>query len=134
MDYQEEIQRNRRQKISRAKPPKKSKHKHVFEHCILEYDDLRFSKEHGLTHDKPAAIIGMYCPICGKLSEVEDLERWFVCKKYYSAIIHTHYSNDKPTEEYARELNPATRTLPTFKVDNPWFTKFVTLPVTQIGE
>lgn len=121
-DY-EEVQRNQRQKISRAKPPKKSKHKHVYEPCILEYNGLRFSKEHGMTYDKPEAKISAYCPVCGKIGDVEDRDRWIANVKSGG-----WYWSSEPTEEYVRELNPETRTLPTFWVDDPYFPKFVTLP------
>lgn len=127
-DY-EEVQRNRRQKISKAKPPKKSKHKHVYEPCIFEFYGLRLVEGQGFVYDRPDAKIGAYCPVCGKIGPVEDWDRWL--KREPVDKFPYICSRSVPTEEYARELNPETRTLPSFWVDDPYFPKFVTLPEVQ---
>ena len=58
------------------------------------------------------AIISAYCPICGKVGNI-DLERWYVHMRDLSGCW------SEPSEEAKRELDPATRTLPTFRVKNP---------------
>jgi hypothetical protein len=73
--------------------------------------------------------IGAYCPICGKVGTVQDPDRWRRLEKHTNEF-HTYYASVN-TEEYERELDPITRTLPTFTVDGP-FAKFVNL--TDEGE
>lgn len=125
-DY-EEVQRNRRQKISKAKPPKKSKHKHVYEFCIIERPADWFKKPHERSGEIKAEI-HTYCPICGKVGDVEDWDRWL--KREPVDKFPYICSQSVPTEEYARELNPETRTLSTFWCEDI-FPKFVTLPEVQ---
>ena len=111
-------------KKSQAKPPKKSKHKHQYEPCVLEFNGLRISKEHGIVYDRPEARISAYCPVCGKLGPLENPERWFYDRWITHPVFHRVIEPCK-TEECERELNPETRTLPTFWVDDPYFTKSV---------
>lgn len=108
-------------KKSQAKPPKKSKHKHEYEPCVLEYNDIRFSQEHGIVYDRPRARFDRYCPVCGKLGGLEskDVERWYRSDRAGYRITHVL------SEEGEREMNPETRTLPTFWVDDPYFPKYV---------
>lgn len=106
-------------KKSQAKPPKKSKHKHIYEPCILEFNDLRFSKEYGMVYDVPSARISGYCPVCGKVGSPGEEERWYKTRPYGMGFLSVK------TEEHERELNPETRTLPTFWVDDPYFPKYV---------
>lgn len=108
-------------KKSQAKPPKKSKHKHLYEPCVLEFYGFRFSQENGVVYDRPTAVFGRYCPVCGKLGGSEPIEesRWYRRGCVWKWITHDL------TEEGARELNPDTRTLPTFWVDDPYFSKYV---------
>lgn len=108
-------------KKSQTRPPKKSKHKHEYKPCVLEYNDLRFSREHGVVYDRPAARFDRYCPVCGKLGGLTatDIERWYT-HRYASRWVEACF-----TEEAERELNPDTRTLPTFWVDDPYFPKYV---------
>lgn len=111
-------------KKSQAKPPKKSKHKHEYEPCVLEFNGLRISKEHGVVYDKPEARIGAYCPVCGKLGPLENPERWYQSRERQHPIFHRVFEQVM-TDECRRELNSETRTLPTFWVDDPYFTKGV---------
>ena len=114
-------------KKSTAKPPKKSKHKHLCEYCILEYPEDWWNKDTGKKR-KMWPHIGVYCPICGKIGSVTDKERWHKLEKRTNEF-HTYYESVH-TEEYERELNPRTRTLPTFSVDDP-FAKFVKLTTVE---
>lgn len=121
MDYIEEIPRHK--KKSQAKPPKKAKHKHIFEPCVFEFNNLRFSKEHGMTYDQPDACISAYCPVCGKVGPLPNRERWYATRYTSSRSIEPY-----ETDECKRELNPETRTHPTFWVEDRWFTKYVEVP------
>lgn len=115
----EDITRHR--KKAQPKTPKKSKHKHIFEPCVLEQPIDWYKKEHersGVIRSK----IGYYCPICGKLGDFQEKERWYQ-RKLVEHLPFNAYSQE-PTEECGRELNPLTRTLPTFFVED-YFQKFV---------
>ena len=120
----EEGPRNRRQKISRAKPPKKAKHKHTYEPCVFEFNGPRFTREHGIAYDQPDSCIGAYCPVCGKVGELPERKRWYA-SRYISHPTFGSCIEPYETEECKRELNPETRTLPTFQVDSLWATKYV---------
>ena len=111
-------------KKSTAKTPKKSKHKHLFEPCIFEYPLDWWTKEHLRKPDvKP--IIGSYCPICGKVGEMKDRDRWYTRETVF--VGNMQFSESVFTEEGKREMDPKTRTLPCFSLGGP-FDKFVTLP------
>ena len=113
------------QKKYTAKPPAKAKHKHVYEPCLLERPADWWRKKHEQCGETDLAF-SSYCPVCGKVGPV-DVERWWISKKCYSIGLEPYIKNEG-TEEAKRELNPKTRTLPVFKVDDP-FAKFV-----DIGE
>lgn len=121
MDIQDDIPRYR--KKSTSKPPKKSKHKHLREPCIIEYPENWHTKEH-LCGDGRHTSIGTYCPICGKIGDITDWERWYQKEPVHVGIYIL--AQHAPTNEGKRELDPETRTLPTFFVDSP-FAKFVEL-------
>lgn len=115
----EDITRHR--KKAKHKTIKKSKHKHIFKPCVLEQPIDWYKKEHersGVIRSR----IGYYCPICGKLGEFQDKERWYQ-RKLVEHLPFNAYSQE-PTKECERELNPLTRTLPTFFVED-YFQKFV---------
>lgn len=122
MVYEEDDQRNRRYKMSRAKAPKKSSHKHLSEPCVLEYPAQWFIK--GVQNQDMRATIGAYCPICGKVGTIE-FERWYI-KRGGAADKYPGFYWHENTPEAERELNPETRTLPTFMVKDP-LVKFVDL-------
>lgn len=129
MDYMEETPRYRK----KAKPntPPKAKHKHYYEPCVFEFNGCQYTKAHGITYDKPSAKIAAYCPVCGKAGTILDVDpdRWERRVEVNTrSMFHKAYGTE-PTEECLRELNPETRTLPTFWVDSPYFTKQVQLPV-----
>lgn len=110
-------------KASQAKAPKKAKHKHLAEPCVTIYPKDWHTKEHLRSNEKHATI-DYYCPICGKLMGLRDRERWYTTEPLrglpFAGIRTVH------TEECERELNPETRTLPSFEIDSP-FDKFVSL-------
>ena len=97
-------------KKAKKNTPKKYDHKHQFEPCVVEFMGKRLDKGHGFIPHKKTHIRD-YCIICGKL-QPEDWSRWWIKKKdgryYFSA----------PTEEHIKELNPETRSLPTFWLDD----------------
>ena len=113
MDYEEEVQRNRRKKISKAKAPKKSGHKHAYEPCVVEYPANWFMKPHE-RGSKTRPDIMDYCPTCGKLSATHQTERWWVGGRDFRGT----WSD--PSEEALKELDPETRTLPTFMIEDPF--------------
>lgn len=123
-DYINDIPKYR--KKSTASPPAKSKHKHVYEPCLLEFPWRWWKKPHEKDYDTPKLEFRSYCPVCGKVGDV-DLDRWRTTVKKYHENSGS-YIEVANTEEAERELNPATRTLPVFKVEDP-FAKFV-----EIGE
>ena len=116
MRYEDDIPRYK--KKSNSKAPPKSKHKHRYEPCVIEYPALWYTKEHLRGGEKQVKING-YCQVCGKIGEI-NLEQW------YGSVYHVTGISIEPTEQTQRELNPETRTLPTFQVDDP-FAKFVEL-------
>lgn len=113
-------------KKSTAKPPAKAKHKHMYEPCLLEYPVQWSLKPHERElyengRVKTRLRFSSYCPICGKTGET-DYGRWETTFKKHNGVIS--YLETVLTEEAERELNPATRTLPVFKIDG-WREKFV---------
>lgn len=118
-DFTNDIPKYR--KKSTARPPAKAKHKHVYEACFVEYPLDWWSKLHERKRYVPHLAFSSYCPICGKIGDV-DRDRWFTAvKKYFGDGSHIE---SVKTEEAERELNPTTRTLPVFKIADP-FVKFV---------
>ena len=107
-------------KASQAKPPKKAKHKHLAEPCVIIYPRDWHTKEHLRSNEK-STTIDCYCPICGKIMGLQNRERW-----YKHEVLKGFSCWSVETEECLRELNPETRTLPTFEIDSP-FDKFVSL-------
>ena len=71
--------------------PKKANHKHHYEYCVFEIvkGRLRYDPSHGLI-PMTELTIGTYCPVCGKIGDLL----------------------------FGDELDPQTRTLPSFKIDD----------------
>ena len=111
-------------KKSTARPPAKAKHKHVYEPCLLEELVEWYMKPHERKTNKTKLCFSSYCPICGKVGDV-DRERWWTRVKKNVGVVSVYESIH--TEEAERELNPATRTLPVFYVGDQWRPKFVEL-------
>ena len=125
MDYYDEVGRYR--KKSKRKPPKKFDHKHVFEPCVLEYNNPygELSRERGFITTREARIDG-YCPMCGKIGSI-DMTPWEKNRDVHRG--HLIVFNREPSDAALRELDPLTRTLPTFDVGDDWcLPKFVKLP------
>lgn len=115
----------RYKKKSTAKPPKKAKHKHLAEPCVMEYPFHWYKKPHE-QNGRMCNAIGAYCPICGKIGELLHYNRWYVKGGSLSTVdLFAEF-----TEEAMRELDPDTRTLPTFSINDP-FAKYVTLPTEE---
>lgn len=107
-------------KRSTRRPPKKSKHEHQYAECILEYTWEKFDPAHGMIPATKCSI-GSYCTVCGKIGKI-DWELWCVVRR-----VPGGFAVD-PTDRHARELNPETRTLPTFRIADYIRTKYVDLP------
>ena len=107
-------------KKSTRRPPKKAKHKHQYADCVLEYTWEKFDPVHGHVPEKQCSV-GSYCTACGKIGEV-DWALWRALRRVPGGFAV------EPTDRYARELDPATRTLSTFKIADYIRTKYVDLP------
>ena len=114
-------------KKSQKKAPSKANHKHHFEPCIIEYMGERLERGRGFIPDAKTAIKS-YCPVCGKLSSELDYSIW-----YKKEIVKRCWYN-QPTERLLQELDPNTRTLPTFWVDDYWKQKYVELRDTSVED
>lgn len=121
MFYDDELTPHR--KKSKRKTPTKADHKHNFEPCVFEYNGVMLDKAHGFI-PKPDVKIGEYCTICGKIGSVTLFDKWmqWVPVKQGSRIGRSEY-----TEEAMREIDPNTRTLPTFKLEDEFRQKYVVL-------
>lgn len=113
-------------KKSTASPPAKAKYKHIYEPCLLEELVEWYMKPHERKTNKTQLRFRSYCPICGKVGDM-DKDRWWTHVKKSNGSFS--YLEPVYTEEAERELNPATRTLPVFYVGDQWRPKFV-----DIGE
>ena len=106
-------------KKAKKNTPPKAKHKHVFLPCVLEYEDVEFDKERGMVPVLRERIDG-YCPMCGKIGDT-DFRTWYTRRTSFGWLTH------EMTPEGKRELNRETRTLPTFRAKDGFFSKFVEL-------
>lgn len=124
LDYNKEVsETSPHKKKSTGTGTKKSKHKHIYEPCVLSYPDDWWNKVH-LRHGQRIPIFGAYCPVCGKLGTVKDHSRWY--KKEAVITGNIPWARTTLTDEGEREMNPKTRTLAYFEIDDP-FAKFVEL-------
>ena len=111
-------------KKSQKSPPKKAKHKHLNDPCIIEIPSDGWKKPHERS-GKMTPYFYAYCPICGKVTGYNpDKERWWAREERYNGSFH--FYETVPSAEGAKELDPTTRTLPTFRSDDI-FPKFVDL-------
>lgn len=123
-DYNKELSEvSSYKKKSTGTGTKKSKHKHIYEPCILSYPDDWWNKVH-LRHSQRTPFFGAYCPVCGKIGSVKDHSRWYKKEAVFTGNVQ--WARTVLTEEGEREMNPRTRTLPYFEIDDP-FAKFVEL-------
>lgn len=103
-------------KKSKKKPPKKADHKHLCEPCIVLTPEDWYKKEHERSGKVQSEFYG-YCPICGKITAYcPDHDRWYTRVEKHNGLFS--YLETVPTEEGLRELDPTTRTLPTFTADS----------------
>lgn len=109
-------------KKSQKKPPKKAKHKHLCEPCIITRPVDWYMKEHTRSGKTKDEFYG-YCPICGKVMGYRPNNDLYY-KRVKRVIGEFSCLVDELTEEGEREMNPATRTIPTF-VSDDCFIKFV---------
>ena len=68
--------------------------------------------------------IWLYCPICGKVFNRDTSPRWY----HYSEKSRPElgiYLDLQYTEEAKREFDPATRTLPCYRLPDGIFTKYI---------
>ena len=108
---------------SKNESASKANHKHEFCDCVFEYDNFKFSKIHGKVPHREFAI-GSYCIICGKVGgRLGSPSRW----SYPAQVPGKTYWETVFTDEYKREMNPKTRTLPTFFLEDRFDQKFVEL-------
>ena len=114
IDFDEET---RYRKKSVKRPPKKSTHKHVFKPCVFETKGIVFDKAHGIVKGPNEYKMGSYCEICGKVGPAD--RKWW-------CVGNSRFLLGQYTEEAERQLDPATRTLPTFYLED-YFQKFVIL-------
>lgn len=108
-------------KKARHNAPKKSKHKHKYQPCVFEYDGVQLDKAHGFIPKKETGF-GSYCTVCGKIggSTSEKWTRWV-------PLNGGPAGRSEYTDEAKVELNPATRTLPTFRIDDIFSQKFISV-------
>lgn len=115
-------------KKMRRKPSKKARHKHDYQPCVFEYDGIRLDKAHGFV-PSPNMGFGSYCTICGKIGG-SDHDRW----SRWVPVNGGPAGHSEYTEEAQIELNPETRTLPTFRVEDIWSQKFIATGMTPEKE
>lgn len=108
-------------KKSQRKPPPKAKHRHDYQPCLIMSDGIEIDKAHGvIPKTKDQLHFGSYCTICGKIGS-PDFDRWHITI-HEGDCVRPGY-----TDEALKELNPETRTLPTFYVPDCFSQRFVDL-------
>ena len=123
MEIEAEVMRYK--KKAQKKPSPKAKHKHDYQPCIIRTDNIALHSNFGIVRvPKGKLEFGSYCTVCGKIGSV-DFDRWYRTVKLEYGVKPEH------TEEALRELNPSTRTIPTFYVTDTLSQKFVNLEETE---
>ena len=111
-------------KKAKKKVPKKAKHKHEFADCVFEYNMKSYDREKGFVVKPIGQDFGGYCVICGRIHRgigLGGLTNWYTKTLYGASVCY------KLSDEAKKELDPKTRTLPTFWVDDYFNQKFVDL-------
>lgn len=115
-------------KKSKSKTPEKAKHKHDYQDCVYEWDNPtgKFDRDRGFV-PRHEIMGGTYCSICGKIGQMgTENFNWYVGVKeahsYFGYVFSTELS-----ERAKQEINPETRTLPTFYLYDNWKQKFIEL-------
>ena len=99
---------------------KKADHKHDFHPCIFEYSTEKFDKHRGMLPATEESL-GSYCTICGKIGA--QYFPWafdFTPLRQGGRIGRYEY-----TAEAKKELNPETRTVPKFHLNDFFKDKFI---------
>lgn len=107
-------------KKAKRKGIKKTDHKHDFQPCVFEYSTEKFDKHRGMLPSTEESI-GSYCTICGKIGDK-------YCPLVFEFVPFRqggHIGRNEHTEEAKRELNPETRTFPTFHLNDYFRDKFI---------
>ena len=113
----------RYKKRSGKHAPQKSDHKHDYEFCVFRYPMPVFSREKGYTYEDGGYKIGSVCMVCGKIGpgpSGKDMV-WFTTEKN-GRWLRTDWS-----EKAKREFDPATRSLPCFRLRDLFLQKTVDL-------
>lgn len=108
-------------KKSSKRPPAKAKHKHDFQPCVFEFDFTKLDEAHGFVTE-PKACVGSYCTVCGKVHKSLPGNGWMEWVPIRPGSQFGHYEY---TENTKRELEPGTRTLPTFRLEDYWKQKYI---------
>lgn len=116
--FEEEVMPHK--KKAKKNTPAKSDHKHEFKPCILTFNEPKYDRRLGFV-PTPVEHFSSYCPVCGKIGS-QDHQRWWKWESWKG----TRAGRSVYTDEAKRELDPETRTLPTFHIDS-MFDKFVGL-------
>lgn len=98
-------------KKAKKRTSRKSNHKHCFQSCIFTYEMKMFNKDRGYVPTQ-SEIFGKYCSICGKIS-FSVSEEYMVEIREKTGPWRIDY-----TDKAKRELDPATRTLRTFFLED----------------
>lgn len=117
MDYENDIAPHKK---SRSKSPlRKSNHKHDFKPCVFEYEGTHWDEIRGRV-PKQESVMGAYCSVCGKINHTDYDWRIWVPVAPGASVGYSEY-----TKEARRELDPETRTVPTFHIKDIFRQKFV---------
>ena len=120
-NYEDEAPRHK--KKAKKVTPKKARHKHEQANFVAIHTTPVLSREHGfITEDRYD--IWLYCPICGKVFDRDTSPRWYTYNKKSRPELGI-YLGLQYTEEAKREFDPATRTLPCYRLPDGIFTKYI---------
>ena len=107
-------------KKAKKKHIKKADHKHDFQPCVFSYPTEKYDKHRGM-YPATEESIGSYCTICGKIGE--QYFPWVF--EFVPMRPGAHIGRYERTEDAKRELNPETRTFPTFHLNDYFRDKFI---------
>ena len=107
-------------KKAKKKHIKKADHKHDFQPCVFSYPTEKFDKHRGMFQTTEESI-GSYCTICGKIGEQHF--PWVF--EFVPMRPGAHIGRYERTEDAKKELNPETRTFPTFHLNDYFRDKFI---------
>lgn len=127
MNFYQQYEEMPHRKRAKRKTVKKSRHRHNFQPCVFEFEGIRYDKNYGFV-TMPDASIGTYCPICGKIGSfcAQGWRQWKPLNASNRGGSFTY------TDIAKKELNPQTRTLPTFHLRDKYSQKNVK-PPTKYG-